>query len=433
MIKSFSKLSSLSKFFKQHSRCYSIQKFNYNDPFLLEDQLSGDEKMIRDTTRDFAQNALLPRVKTGFRNETFDKNIMKEMGAMGLLGPTLTDYGCSGVNYISYGLIMREIERVDSGYRSAASVQSSLVMLPIYQFGSKEQKERFLPDLAKGNTIGCFGLTEPNHGSDPSNMSTRAVRMGDHYILNGSKNWITNSPIADVFVIWAKVEGGLGDNVESDPDSGLRSKQESEQNDIRGFILEKHMEGLSSPKIDGKFSLRSSITGMIFMDNVKVPVENMLPLVKGLKGPFTCLNNARYGIAWGALGAAEDCYLRARSYCLERIQFGRPLAANQLIQIKLANMITDISLGLQANLRTGRMLDNKILIPETISIIKRNNCEKALHIARMARDMLGGNCISDEYHVIRHMMNLEAVNTYEGTSDIHGLIIGRTITGHSAF
>ena len=426
-------INGLSKFFKVSTRPYSIQKFNYSDPFLLEDQLSGYEKMIRDTASDFAQNALLPRVKTGFRNETFDKNIMKEMGSMGLLGPTLTDYGCSGVNYVSYGLIMREIERVDSGYRSAASVQSSLVMLPIDQFGSKEQKDRFLPDLAKGNTIGCFGLTEPNHGSDPSNMSTSAKRVGDHYILNGSKNWITNSPIADVFIIWAKVEGGLGDNVESDPDSGLRSKKESDQNEIRGFILEKHMEGLFAPKIDGKFSLRASTTGMIFMDNVKVPVENMLPLVKGLKGPFTCLNNARYGIAWGALGAAEDCYMRARTYCLDRIQFGKPLAANQLIQMKLSNMITDISLGIQANLRIGRMLDNKILIPETISMIKRNNCEKALQIARTARDMLGGNGISDEYHIIRHMMNLEAVNTYEGTSDIHGLIIGRTITGHSAF
>jgi len=411
MMRTLKPLYSFSKFFKVSPRSYSMQKFNYSDPFLLEDQLSGDEKMIQTSARDFAQNALLPRVKTGFRNETFDKNIMKEMGSMGLLGPTLTDYGCSGVNYVSYGLIMREIERVDSGYRSAASVQSSLVMLPIYQFGSKEQKDRFLPDLAKGNTIGCFGLTEPNHGSDPSNMSTRAKRVGDHYILNGSKNWITNSPIADVFVVWAK----------------------DDQNDIRGFILEKHMEGLSAPKIDGKFSLRASITGMIFMDNVKVPVENMLPLVKGLKGPFTCLNNARYGIAWGAFGAAEDCYFRSRTYCLERIQFGRPLAANQLIQMKLSNMITDISLGLQANLRVGKLLDNKILIPETISMIKRNNCEKALQIARTARDMLGGNGISDEYHVIRHMMNLEAVNTYEGTSDIHGLIIGRGITGISAF
>jgi glutaryl-CoA dehydrogenase len=403
--------TTFSKIIRQSTRQYAMQKFSYIDPFLLESQLTDDEKMIQNTAHDFAQTALLPRVKHAFRTETFDKNIMKEMGTVGLLGPTLTGYGCSGVNYVSYGLIMREIERVDSGYRSAASVQSSLVMLPIYQFGSTEQKERFLPDLAKGNLIGCFGLTEPNHGSDPSNMETKAVLSGDHYILNGSKNWITNSPIADVFIVWAK----------------------DEQQEIRGFILEKHMEGLSAPKIDGKFSLRSSTTGMIFMDNVKVPVENMLPFVKGLKGPFTCLNNARYGIAWGTLGAAEDCYLKARTYCLERMQFGKPLAANQLIQMKLADMITDISLGLQANLRTGRLLDDKILIPETISIIKRNNCQKALHIARTARDMLGGNGISDDYHVIRHMMNLEAVNTYEGTSDIHGLIIGRGITCHSAF
>ena len=425
--------TTFSKIIRQPTRLYTMQKFSYSDPFLLENQLTDDEKMIQNTAHDFAQTALLPRVKNAFRTETFDKNIMKEMGTVGLLGPTLTGYGCSGVNYVSYGLIMREIERVDSGYRSAASVQSSLVMLPIYQFGSTEQKERFLPDLAKGNLIGCFGLTEPNHGSDPSNMETKAVLSGDHYILNGSKNWITNSPIADVFIVWAKVVGGVGGNVDSDPDSVLRSKCESEQPEIRGFILEKHMEGLSAPKIDGKFSLRSSTTGMIFMDNVKVPAENMLPFVKGLKGPFTCLNNARYGIAWGTLGAAEDCYFRARTYCLERMQFGRPLAANQLIQIKLTDMITDISLGLQANMRTGRLLDDKILIPETISIIKRNNCQKALHIARTARDMLGGNGISDDYHVIRHMMNLEAVNTYEGTSDIHGLIIGRGITGHSAF
>jgi glutaryl-CoA dehydrogenase len=410
-LKSIYGLPTFSKLTKQCIRQYTIQRFNYNDPFLLEDQLTSDEKMIQYTAYDFAQTKLLPRVKNAFRNETFDKNIMKEMGDMGLLGPTLTEYGCSGVNYVSYGLIMREIERIDSGYRSAASVQSSLVMLPIYQFGTTEQKDRFLPDLAKGNLVGCFGLTEPNHGSDPSNLSTKAVRMGDYYILNGSKNWITNSPIADVFIIWAK----------------------DDHNDIRGFILEKHMDGLSAPKINGKFSLRSSTTGMIFMDNVKVPVENMLPFVKGLKGPFTCLNNARYGIAWGALGAAEDCYNRARTYCLERIQFDRPLAANQLIQMKLADMITDISLGMQANIRAGRLLDNSILIPETISIIKRNNCKKALHIARMARDMLGGNGISDEYHIIRHMVNLEAVNTYEGTSDIHGLIIGRGITGHSAF
>jgi glutaryl-CoA dehydrogenase len=306
---------------------------------------------------------------------------------------------------------MREIERVDSGYRSAVSVQSSLVMLPIYKFGSKEQKDKFLPELAKGNLIGCFGLTEPDHGSDPSNMNTRAKDCGDHYILNGSKNWITNSPIADVFIIWAK----------------------DDKNEIRGFILEKGMEGLTAPKIEGKFSLRSSITGMIFMDNVKVPKENMLPHVKGLKGPFTCLNNARYGIAWGVMGTAEDCYFRARQYCLDRIQFKKSLVSNQIIQMKLTEMLTEISLGLQANIRIGRLMDEDILIPENISIIKRNNCQKALNIARNARDMLGGNGISDEYHVIRHMLNLEAVNTYEGTSDIHGLIIGRGITNVSAF
>jgi glutaryl-CoA dehydrogenase len=403
----------LSKIAKQPTCTFSSQlhKFNYNDPFLIESQLSPDEKMIQNTAADFAQNILLPNVKHSFRNEKFDKNIMKEMGSIGLLGPTLNEYGCPGVNYVSYGLIMREIERVDSGYRSAASVQSSLVMLPIYQFGSSEQKARFLPDLAKGNLVGCFGLTEPNHGSDPSNMSTKAVKKDNYYILNGSKNWITNSPIADIFIVWAK----------------------DEQGDIRGFILEKNMAGLTAPKIEGKFSLRASITGMIFMDDVKVPAENMLPFVKGLKGPFTCLNNARYGIAWGAMGAAEDCYTRARTYCLERKQFNKPLAANQLIQMKLANMITDISLGLQANIRIGRLLDDDTLIPENISIIKRNNCQKALHIARIARDMLGGNGIADDYHIIRHMLNLEAVNTYEGTSDIHGLIIGRGITGLSAF
>ena len=406
-------LSIFSRFAKQPIRQFASQlhKFNYNDPFLIETQLTPDEKMIQSTAYDFAQNILLPNVKDSFRNENFDKNIMKEMGSIGLLGPTLNEYGCPGVNYVSYGLIMREIERVDSGYRSAASVQSSLVMLPIHQFGSAEQKDRFLPDLAKGNLVGCFGLTEPNHGSDPSNMSTKAVKKGNYYILNGSKNWITNSPIADIFIVWAK----------------------DDQGDIRGFILEKHMAGLTAPKIEGKFSLRASTTGMIFMDDVKVPVENMLPFVKGLKGPFTCLNNARYGIAWGTMGAAEDCYTRARTYCLERKQFNKPLAANQLIQMKLANMITDISLGLQANIRIGRLLDDDTLIPENISIIKRNNCKKALHIARTARDMLGGNGIADDYHIIRHMLNLEAVNTYEGTSDIHGLIIGRGITGLSAF
>jgi len=389
----------------------SLHKFNYKDPFLLENQLTLDEKMIQNVAFDYAQNFLLPVVKKSFRNEIFDKDLIKEMGSLGLLGATIKDYGCSGVNYVSYGLIMREIERVDSGYRSAVSVQSSLVMFPIDKFGSIEQKNRFLPELAKGHLIGCFGLTEPDHGSDPSNMSTHAVLDGDHYILNGSKTWITNAPIADVFIIWAK----------------------DKNNDIRGFILEKGIPGLSTAKIDGKFSLRASITGTIFMDNVKVPKENILPFVKGLKGPFSCLNNARYGIAWGVLGAAEDCYLRARQYGLDRYQFKKPLVANQIIQLKLTEMITDITLGLQANLRIGRLLDEDILIPENISIIKRNNCKKALHIARNARDILGGNGISDEYHIIRHMLNLEAVNTYEGTSDIHGLIIGRGITGLPAF
>lgn len=392
-------------------RFSTIHKFNHGDPFLFENQLTMDEKMIRDVAFDYSQQFLLPIVKKSFRNENFDKDLMKEMGSLGLLGSTIKDYGCSGVNYISYGLIMREIERVDSGYRSVVSVQSSLVMLPIYKFGTNEQKDRFLPELAKGNLVGCFGLTEPDHGSDPSNMTTRAKDYGDHFLLNGSKTWITNSPIADIFIIWAK----------------------DDNNDIRGFILEKGMTGLTAPKIDGKFSLRSSITGTIFMDNVKVPKENILPFVKGLKGPFTCLNNARYGIAWGVMGAAEDCYFRARQYCLDRIQFKKPLVSNQIIQMKLTEMLTEISLGLQANIRIGRLMDDDILIPENISIIKRNNCQKALNIARNARDMLGGNGISDEYHVIRHMLNLEAVNTYEGTSDIHGLIIGRGITNVSAF
>lgn len=385
--------------------------FNYKDAFLFEKQLSDDEKSIKDVAYNFSKDYLLPNVVSSFRNEKFDKNIMKELGKVGLLGPTINGYGCAGVNYVSYGLIMREIERVDSGYRSCASVQSSLVMFPIYKFGSQEQKDKFLPELAKGNLIGCFGLTEPDHGSDPSGMKTKAVLKDGNYILNGSKNWITNSPIADVFIIWAK----------------------DENNDIRGFILEKNMKGLSCPKIEGKFSLRASNTGMIFMDNVIVPKENMLPHVKGLKGPFSCLNNARYGISWGVLGAAEDCYLRARDYCLDRKQFAKPLAANQIVQLKLTDMLTEITLGLQASLRIGRLLDEDILIPEDISIIKRNNCLKSLNIARNARDMLGGNGISDEYHIIRHMLNLEAVNTYEGTQDIHSLIIGRGITNLSAF
>jgi len=417
---------------------YKRPVFNYRDPFLLETQLSESEKTIKDVAHDFSKDVLYPNVVASFRNERFDKNIMKEMGNVGLLGPTINGYGCAGVNYVSYGLIMREIERVDSGYRSCASVQSSLVMFPIYKFGSQDQKDKYLPELAKGNLIGCFGLTEPDHGSDPSGMKTNAVLKDGNYILNGSKNWITNSPIADVLIVWAKDESG----------------------DIRGFILEKDMKGLSCPKIEGKFSLRTSNTGMIFMDNVVVPKENMLPNIKGLRGPFSCLNNARYGISWGVLGAAEDCYLRAREYCLDRKQFNRPLAANQLVQFKLAEMLSEIALGTQASLRVGRMLDEgratsgvpegvgggkfsgattqgvaneNVVIPENISIIKRNNCVKSLNIARTARDMLGGNGISDEYHVIRHMLNLEAVNTYEGTQDIHALIIGKGITNISSF
>ena len=406
---------------------YKRPIFNYRDPFLLETQLSDSEKSIKDVAHDFSKDVLLPNVVSSFRNEKFDKNIMKEMGNVGLLGPTLHGYGCAGVNYVSYGLIMREIERVDSGYRSCASVQSSLVMFPIYKFGSQEQKDKYLPELAKGNLIGCFGLTEPDHGSDPSGMKTNAVLKDGNYILNGSKNWITNSPIADVLIIWAK----------------------DENNDVRGFILEKDMKGISCPKIDGKFSLRTSNTGMIFMDNVVVPKENVLPNVKGLKGPFSCLNNARYGISWGVLGAAEDCYLRAREYSLDRKQFNRPLAANQLVQFKLAEMLSEIAIGTQASLRVGRMLDEgratsgfpegvgvaneNVVIPENISIVKRNNCLKSLNIARNARDILGGNGISDDYHVIRHMMNLEAVNTYEGTQDIHALIIGKGITNIGSF
>lgn len=404
----------ISRFNLQYKTTNQILKrtlFNFKDPFLLEKQLTEDERSIRDVAHTFAQSVLQPNVVNSFRHETFDKSIMRELGKTGLLGPTLHGYGCAGVNYTSYGLIMREIERVDSGYRSCASVQSSLVMFPIYQFGSQEQRDRYLPELAKGNLIGCFGLTEPDHGSDPSGMKTRAIYKSGHYVLNGSKNWITNSPIADVFLVWAKDDHG----------------------DIRGFLLEKGMEGLSAPIIQGKFSLRSSNTGMIFMDNVRVPKENVLPNVKGLKGPFTCLNNARYGISWGVLGAAEDCYLRAREYVLDRKQFNKPLAANQLVQMKLANILTEITLGLQSSLRVGKLLEEGILIPENISLVKRNNCLKSLQIARLCRDILGGNGISDEYHIIRHMLNLEAVNTYEGTEDIHGLIIGRGITNISSF
>ena len=385
--------------------------FDYKDPFFLEKQLSDDENSIKNMAHNFSKKYLLPNVVESFRTEKFDKNIMKEMGKVGFLGSTINGYGCAGVNYVSYGLIMREIERVDSGYRSCISVQSSLVMYPIYKFGSEEQKNKFLPELAKGNLIGCFGLTEPDHGSDPSRMNTNAKLNGNNYIINGSKNWITNSPIADICLIWAK----------------------DENNDIRGFILEKGMNGLSCPKIEGKLSLRTTNTGMIFMDNVVVPKENMLPYVKGLKGPFMCLNNGRYGISWGVLGAAEDCYLRAREYTLNRKQFNKPLASNQLIQIKLADMLSEITLGIQASLRVGRLMDNNGMVSENISIIKRNNCLKSLTIARNARDMLGGNGISDEYHIMRHMLNLETVNTYEGTQDIHGLILGKGITEISSF
>jgi len=400
-----------NRLFRPLTSIKSRTVFSFADPFLLDKQLTSEENSVKDLASNFSKEILSPNVVASFRNETFDKNIMKEMGNVGLLGPTINGYGCAGVNYVSYGLIMREIERVDSGYRSCASVQSSLVMFPIYKFGSEEQKEKYLPNLAKGNLIGCFGLTEPNYGSDPSGMKTNAVLQDGNYILNGSKIWITNSPIADIFIIWAK----------------------DESNDIRGFILEKEMKGIYCPKIQGKFSLRTSNTGMISMDNVIVPKENMLPHVKGLKGPFSCLNNARYGISWGVLGAAEDCYLIAREYCLDRKQFNRPLASNQIIQLKLADMLSELTLGLQASLRVGRLLDEGIMIPENISIIKRNNCIKSLQIARNARDMLGGNGISDEYHVIRHMLNLEAVNTYEGTQDIHALIIGKGITGIPSF
>merc|ERR1712025_1348979 len=381
--------------------------FDFRDALNLETRLTEEEVMVRDVFREYCQEKLMPRVTLANRNETFDRDIMSEMGDLGVLGPTIQGYGCPGVSYVSYGLIAREVERVDSAYRSAMSVQSSLVMYPIYDFGSEEQKQKYLPSLAKGEKVGCFGLTEPNHGSDPAGMETRAkyVPSDKVFILNGSKNWITNSPIADVFVVWAK--------------------NEAEGGKIRGFILEKGMKGLSAPKIEGKESLKASVTGMIFMDDVVVPEENMLPKVHGLRGPFSCLNNARYGIAWGSLGAAEFCVDQARNYTMDRKQFGRPLAANQLIQKKLADAVTEISLGLQSCLQLGRLKEEGKLVPEMISILKRNNCGKSLAIARECRDMLGGNGISDEYHIIRHVMNLEAVNTYEGTHDIHALIVGR--------
>ncbi|KTG28851.1 acyl-CoA dehydrogenase [Idiomarina sp. WRN-38] len=385
--------------------------FNWSDPLNWQNALTDEEKMIQESAHQYAQEKLMPRVLEANRNENFDRAIMSELGEMGLLGSTLPEeYGGSGVNHVSYGLIAREIERVDSGYRSAMSVQSSLVMHPIYTFGTETQRKKYLPKLASGEWVGCFGLTEPDSGSDPASMRTVAKRTDNGYVLSGSKMWITNSPIADVFVVWAKLDG-----------------------DIRGFVLEKGMKGLSAPKIDGKFSLRASITGEIVMDGVEVSEDHIFPEVKGLKGPFSCLNKARYGIAWGSLGAAEFCWHAARQYTLERSQFGRPLAANQLIQKKLADMQTEISLGLLGCLQAGRELDNGTLNPTAISLIKRNSCGKALDIARQSRDMHGGNGIADEYHVIRHVMNLEAVNTYEGTHDIHALILGRAQTDIPAF
>jgi glutaryl-CoA dehydrogenase len=390
--------------------------FQWDDAFLLNEQLSEDERAVVDAAHDFCQEKLQTRVLMAARHEKFDREIMNEFGSMGFLGSTIEGYGCAGLNYVSYGLVAREVERVDSGYRSAMSVQSSLVMHPINEYGSEAQRQKYLPKLATGEWVGCFGLTEPNFGSDPASMITRAKPVDGGFIMKGAKMWITNAPIADVFVVWAKLEGE-GDG----------------QSAIRGFILEKGMKGLTAPKIEGKMSLRASITGEIVMDDVFVPEENMLPNVSGLKGPFGCLNKARYGIAWGALGAAEDCWHRARQYTMDRIQFGRPLAQNQLIQKKLADMQTEITLGLQGCLRVGRLMDEGKSVPEMISLIKRNSCGKALDVARMARDMHGGNGIHDEYHVIRHMINLETVNTYEGTHDVHALILGRAQTGLQAF
>ncbi|MDZ7590872.1 MAG: acyl-CoA dehydrogenase [Rubrivivax sp.] len=398
-------------------------RFTWDDPFFFDDQLSGDERAVRDAAAAYCQERLQTRVLMAARHETFDREIMNEMGELGLLGSTIEGYGCAGLNHVCYGLVAREVERVDSGYRSAMSVQSSLVMHPIHAYGSEAQRQKYLPRLATAEWIGCFGLTEPNHGSDPASMVTRARPVDGGFVLKGSKMWITNSPIADVFVVWAKKE---------DPD-GPGAWRTGGQESIHGFILDKGMKGLSAPKIEGKMSLRASITGEIVMDDVFVPAENLLPGVNGLKGPFGCLNKARYGIAWGALGAAEFCWHAARQYTLDRQQFGRPLAQNQLIQKKLADMQTEITLGLQACLRVGRLMDEDRAAPEMISMIKRNSCGKALDIARMARDMHGGNGIHDEYHVIRHMINLETVNTYEGTHDVHALILGRAQTGLQAF
>ncbi len=385
--------------------------FKWDDPILLEDQLTEDERMVRDSARAYCQEKLMPRVTEAHRHERFDREVFNEMGALGFLGPTIEGYGCAGVNHVCYGLIAREVERVDSGYRSGMSVQSSLVMHPIHAYGTEEQRKMWLPKLATGELLGCFGLTEPNYGSDAGGMITRAKKVDGGYSLSGAKMWISNSPAADLFVVWAKDDAG----------------------EIRGFVLEKGMKGLTAPKIEGKFSLRTSITGEVVMDEVFVPEQNLLPNVKGLKGPFGCLNKARYGIAWGALGAAEFCWHAARQYTLDRKAFGKPLAANQLIQKKLADMQTEIALGLQSVLRVGRLMDEGRATPEMVSLIKRNSCGKSLDIARAARDMHGGNGISDEYHVIRHVLNLEAVNTYEGTHDIHALILGRAQTGISAF
>jgi len=392
----------------------AVTPFDWSDPFALNAQLSDEERLVRDTAAGYAQERLQPRVTQAYLEESFDREIMREMGELGLLGATIpAEYGGAGLNYVSYGLVAREVERVDSGYRSAMSVQSSLVMHPIHAYGSEDQRMKYLPKLASGEWVGCFGLTEPDAGSDPGGMRTRAETIDGGYRLSGSKTWITNSPIADLFVVWAKSDGHDGK--------------------IKGFVLEKGMKGLTAPKIGEKLSLRASITGEIVMDGVEVPEENLLPNVSGLAGPFGCLNRARYGIGWGAMGAAEACYHAARSYTLDRKQFGRPLAATQLVQMKLANMITEITLGLQAALRVGRRMDDGELIPETISLIKRNNVGKALDIARTARDMHGGNGISAEYQVMRHAANLETVNTYEGTHDVHGLILGRAITGIPAF
>jgi glutaryl-CoA dehydrogenase len=393
------------------SKRFSAASFAWDDPLLLDAQLSEDERLIRDSARQFCQEKLMPRVLMANRHEHFDLEIMNEFGEMGFLGATLEGYGCAGVSYVAYGLIAREVERVDSGYRSAFSVQSSLVMFPIHAYGSEEQKQKWLPGLRTGEKVGCFGLTEPDAGSDPSSMRTRAKKVDGGYLLSGSKTWITNSPIADVCVVWAKDDHGT----------------------LRGFLLERGMKGLTTPKIEGKFSLRASVTGMIMMDEVFVPEENRLPGVKSLAGPFSCLNRARYGIAWGAMGASEFCWHAAREYTLNRKMFGRPLAQTQLIQKKLADMQTEITLGLQAVLRVGRLFDEHKAAPEMISLVKRNNCGKALDIARVARDMHGGNGIVDEYHVIRHVMNLETVNTYEGTHDVHALILGRAQTGLNAF